>query len=315
MTTSYGTNQHPYGLLEAFALNALEPWEEGAVAAHIDLCPGCAAIAEQHLLTAQAMAHVVAQEEPPERLRARILDSVSSPAPAVPSVSVSVPRRRPAGSWSRVSSVVSSRWVRLLTPATAVLAVALIAVMVGLNVQMAGDMDEMQSENTQLRQQMERNLATTTALARSSEAVSQMRGSLQQWQQTSYALAQPGNQTLVMSPARPSVDSKGVLVISEDGAEGVLMVSGLDAPQPGSVYHVWLTHGGQRYWVGEMDVDERGWGAMQLRPADPLNNYDSIQLSQGIGVAVALATPAGSVERARATAGMVGDMVLVAPLR
>ena len=314
--TSSATSQHPYGLLEGFALNALEAVEEQAVIEHIEGCDGCAHIADGHLWTANALAQAVPQEEPPEQLRTRLLDSIDPPLiPAQSlSVSVSVPHRIPPRSWSRVSSFYG-RWARLLTPTAAVLAVALIAVTVGLNVQISGNLDDMQSDNTHLRQQLDQNMATTTALARSSATVSQMQGSLQQWQQTSYALAQPGNRTLVMSPARPGVESKGVMVVSEDGSEGVLMVSGLAQPQPNSVYHVWLTHGGQRHWAGEMDVDERGWGAMQLRPQEPLSHYDSVQVSQGMGVAAALAASPGTLERARATAGMVGDMVLTAPLQ
>ena len=196
---------------------------------------------------------------------------------------------------------------------------ALIAVTVGLNVQIVGNLDDMQSENTQLRQRLDQSMATTTALARSSDDVSQMRGSLQQWQQTSYALAQPGNQTVVLSPARVGVDARGFLVVSGDGSAGLLMVSELMPPQPNSVYHVWLTKGGQRYWAGEMEVDEQGGGAMQLipqlTPNDSLLNYDTIQLTRGLGVAAALAAPPGSIERAKATASMVGDMMLVAPLR
>jgi hypothetical protein len=209
--------------------------------------------------------------------------------------------------------------VRLFTPVAAMLAVALVAVTVGLNVQIAGNLDDMQSENTQLRQRLDQSMATTTALARSSDTVTQMQGSLQQWQQTSYALAQPGNQTVLLSAARVGVDARGFLVVSGDGSAGLLMVSDLMPPQPNSVYHVWLTRGAQRFWAGEMEVDEKGSGAMQLiphlTPNDSLLNYDKIQLTRGLGVAAALATPPGSIERARASASMVGDMVLEAPLR
>ena len=315
MTTRSATNQHPYDLLEAFALDALEPEEEQAVTEHLDGCAGCAGIAESHLRTTNALAQAVLEQQPPERLRVRLLDSIDPPAASGHSVSVSVPRGRSPRSWSRVSTAIGSRWVRVLTPTAAVLAVALIAVTVGLNIQISGNLDNLQAENSQLRQRLDQSMATTTALARSSEAVSQMQGSLQQWQQTSYALAQPGNQTVVLSAARPGVDARGFLVVSGDGSAGLLMVSDLMPSLPDSVYHVWLTRGGQRFWAGEMQVDDQGSGAMQLIPSDPLQNYDSIQLSRGMGVAAALAAPPCSVERAKATAGMVGDMVLTAPLQ
>ena len=315
MTTLNAAGQHPYHLLEAFALNALEPEEEQSVIEHVERCEGCADIADSHLQVTNALAQAIPRQEPPGQLRARLLESIDPPVTPMQSVSVSVSPPRPPRSWSRVSSAIGGRWVRLFTPVTAVVAVALIAVTVGLNIQISGNLDSLQAENSQLRQRLDQGMATTTALARSSETVSQMRGSLQQWQQTSYALAQPGNQTVVLSTARPGVDARGFMVVSGDGSAGILMVSELMPPLPNSVYHVWLTKGGQRFWAGEMQVDENGSGAMQLIPGDSLQSYDSIQLSRGMGVAAALAAPPGSIERARATAGMVGDMVLTAPLR
>lgn len=318
MTTNSDNYLHPYDLLEAFALDALGPAEEQAVADHLEWCVHCDAIVNQNLAITTALADSVELHAPPEGLKTRILDIVESPsARTVPQrVSVSVSTPRPARSWSRVSSLFSGRWVRTLVPATSVLAVVFVAISIVLNMQVAGDLDDVQGENALLQQRLDRSMATTTALsARSSATVNQMQGNLQRWQQTSYALAQPGNQTLVMTAARADVSARGVLVVSEDGSAGVLMVSDLMPSMTDSVYHVWLTRGGQRYWAGEMDVDQKGWGTMTLAPRDPLARYDAVQLSKGLGVAAAMAAPPGSAERARATAGMVGEMILVANLQ
>ena len=313
--TSSVTGQHPYDLLDAFSLHALEPGEEQSLIDHLELCTHCSALAEESLRAAAALADTVLQQQPPENLRAQLLDSLDTPVdePAT-LVSVSVPTPRPPRSWSRVTSA-GSRWARYLVPTGAVLAVALIAVTVALNVQIAGDIDSLQSENASLRNRLDQSLATTSALASSSSTVSQMQGNLQRWQQTSLALAQQGNQTVLLSATQPGAAARGFLVVSVDGSAGILMVSQLAPPMPDSVYHVWLTKAGQRFWEGELAVDESGIGAMQLIPGDSLLNYDSIQVSQGMGVAAALAAPPGSVQRARATANMVGDMVLVAQLR
>ena len=166
-----------------------------------------------------------------------------------------------------------------------------------------------------MRRQLDESMATTAALARTSNTVSQVQGNLQRWQQTSYALAQPGNQTLLLSPARPGVDSTGVMVLSEDGTEAVLMASDLPPLTLDSVYHVWLTRGGQWYWAGELNVDERGWGTMPMSSPESLLQYDTVQISLGMGVAATMAEPVGSNDRAKATASMVGEMVLVADLR
>lgn len=319
MTTNNARDRHPFDLLEAFALDALEPEEELAVEVHLEGCGTCATLVDDSRRVVAAMADSVPAFSPSPELRRRLLDSVGSSGSEQPSLSVSprvqVSRQRPPRSWSRVSSALSSRWTRVLAPAVAALAVVAIVISTALNLQMSDQMGAVQSENTALRRQLDQSMATTTALVSASNAVSQMQGNLQRWQETSYALAQPGNQTLVLSPAAPSIASRGVLVLSEDGTEAVLMASDLEAPRPDSVYHVWLTRGGQWYWAGEMDVDERGWGTMPMRTRDSLLQYDSVQISHGTGAASAVASPEGSSDRAAPTAGMVGDLVLVATLR
>ena len=312
MTNNY-TSQHPFDLLEAFSLDALEPEEEQAVSDHVDRCETCSAIVGDSWRALAVMAESVAVATPSAGLRVRVLDSIEDKPPETPRVSVSL--RQPSRSWSRVTWVSNNRLIRFLTPVTAVLAIVAIAATITMNVQMSGQMGDVQSENIQLRRQLDESMATTAALARTSNTVSQVQGNLQRWQQTSYALAQPGNQTLLLSPARPGVDSTGVMVLSEDGTEAVLMASDLPPLTLDSVYHVWLTRGGQWYWAGELNVDERGWGTMPMSSPESLLQYDTVQISLGMGVAATMAEPVGSNDRARATASMVGEMVLVADLR
>ena len=318
MTTNNGTTRHPFDLLEAFALDALEPEEELVVADHIERCEVCSTLIGDNLRVVAAIADSVPEALPPVGLRERLLESIEQVAttPLQPSVStrVLVSPGRPARSWSRVSRAVTARSTRIIAPVVAVVAVVAIVITTALNLQMSDQMGVVQSENTLLRRQLDQSMATTSALALTSNTVSRMQGNLQRWQETSYALAQPGNQTLVLSPAAPGIESRGVFVLSENGREGVLMASNLAAPRPESVYHVWLTRGGQWYWAGEMDVDERGWGTLPMTARESLLQYDSVQISHGMGVAAAMAAPVGSSERARATAGMVGDLVLVATL-
>ena len=312
MTNNY-TSQHPFDLLEAFSLDALEPEEEQAVSDHVDRCETCSAIVGDSWRALAVMAESVAVATPSAGLRVRVLDSIEDKPPETPRVSVSL--RQPSRSWSRVTWVSNNRLIRFLTPVTAVLAIVAIAATITMNVQMSGQMGDVQSENIQLRRQLDESMATTAALARTSNTVSQVQGNLQRWQQTSYALAQPGNQTLLLSPARPGVDSTGVMVLSEDGTEAVLMASDLPPLTLDSVYHVWLTRGGQWYWAGELNVDERGWGTMPMSSPESLLQYDTVQISLGMGVAATMAEPVGSNDRARATASMVGEMVLAADLR
>ncbi len=304
MTTS--SPAHPYDLLEAFALDALETEEELRVLEHIKGCLECASVTDGHLLTAAALALTAPSQTPPERVRESLLSSaeLSQPEPQRVSVSqpepqkVSVSQRRPSRGWAGIYSALGNRWTRLLAPTTALAAVAVVAVVIALNVQISGQVGEMKAENTLLRQEMGQNEATATAqLAVASDAVTQMQGNLQLLQNT---LAQTDDQSLVMNSMQPDSEAWGVLVFSDDGATGMIIVSELEPLKDSYPYHVWLTQKGERTWVGGMDVDERGWGTISLDVNSPLSQFDTVQLSRA--------------PLALASAGLVGDIVLEASL-
>ena len=294
MTTN--SPAHPYDLLEAFALDALEADEELTVLEHIEGCAECASVIDEHLLTATALAYMVPSHAPPERVRASLLAPVALPQQEPERVSVS--RRSPSRGWAGVYSSLGRRWSRLLAPVTAVAAVAVIAVVIALNVQISGQMDEMKAENNLLRQEMGENEATATAqLALASDAVAEMQGNLQLLQ---YTLAQPDDQSLVMAPAQTDSEAWGVLVFSDDGTMGVIMASDLEPLEEGLAYHVWLIERGRRTWAGGMDVDEHGWGSMALDMSGSLSQFDTVQLSLA--------------PLTLASAGIVGEIVLEASI-
>lgn len=283
---------HPYDLLEAFALDALEAEEEMTVLEHVESCLECAATVDGCLRTVTALAYTVPAHRPPEQVRASLLASIELPEPTPQRVSVS--QRRPSRGWAGVYSALGSRWGRLLMPATTLAAVALFAIVISLNVQMSGQMDDVRAENVRLREEMGQNQATATArLAQASDTVTQMQGSLQLLQNT---LAQSGNRSLAMNPIQPNSQSKGVLVLSGDGTACVIMASGLEPLEGDSAYHVWLTQDAERILAGHMDVDEHGWGTIELNTSAPLSQFDSVQLTRS--------------PLALASVGVAGDVVL-----
>ena len=293
MTTNSRT--HPYDLLEAFALDALEADEEHTVIEHIEDCLECALTVDEHLQTATALAFTPPSLAPPERVRAGLLAAVDLSQQEAQRVSVS---RRPPRGWAGVFSASGSRWARLLMPVTAAAAVAVVAVVIALNVQISGQMDEMKAENNLLREELGHNEATAAAqLALASDAAAQMQGNLQLLQN---ALAQSDDQSLVMNPMQPNSDAWGVLVFSGDGTMGVIMASELEPLEDGHTYRVWLVDQGQRTWAGDMQVDEHGWGAIALDMSGPMTDFDTVQLSRA--------------PLALAFAGLTGDIVLEANL-
>ena len=76
MTTNNSTYQHPFDLLEAFALDALEPAEEQAVADHVERCETCSEIVEDNWRVLGAMAESIPAVAPPAGLRSRVMDSI-----------------------------------------------------------------------------------------------------------------------------------------------------------------------------------------------------------------------------------------------
>ena len=283
---------HPEDLLEAFALDALEPEEEQTVLDHLEECLGCSSLVSGYLATTAALVTLLPAAIPPERARDNLLAAIDPP---MPPARETTPATVPApSSWSRIYTGFGRRWGRLLMPATAVAAVAVAAFLIAVNVQVTGDRDEMMAKNTELQESLEESRATATAqLALASSAISEMQGDLQFLQNT---LAQPGNQSLVMNPMQVNSRSRGVLIVSGDMSVAVVMASGLEIPEDDSAYHVWLMQRGQRTWIGNMDVDEGGWGTMALNMGNSMSQFDALQLSRA---------PLGL-----ASVGIVGDLIL-----
>ena len=283
---------HPEDLLEAFALDALEPEEEQNVLDHLEECLNCSSLVSGYLATTAALVNALPESTPPEHVRANLLAIIDPPQPP-PLEATRTPVPAPSN-WSRVYTGLGRRWGRMLMPATAVAAVAVAAFLIAVNVQVTGDRDEMMAMNTELQESLEESRATATAqLALASSAIAEMQGDLQFLQNT---LAQPGNQSLIMNPMQVNSRSRGVLVVSGDMSVAVVMASGLEIPEDDSAYHVWLMQRGQRTWIGNMDVDEGGWGTMALNMGNSMSQFDALQLSRA--------------PLSLASVGIVGDVIL-----
>ena len=273
-------------------MDALEPEEEQTVLDHLEECLQCSSLVSDHLETTAALGLTLPAATPPEHVRANLLATIDPPPP-VPREAMLRTVSRPSN-WSRVYTGLGRRWGRILMPATAVAAVAVAAFLIAVNVQITGDRDEMMAQNTELQESLEESRATATAqLALASSEIAEMQGDLQFLQNT---LAQPGNQALVMNPMLLNSRSRGVLVMSGDMTVAVVMASGLEMPEDDLAYHVWLMQRGQRTWVGNMDVDEAGWGTMALNMGDSMSQFDALQLSRA--------------PLSLASVGIVGDIIL-----
>ena len=269
------SSYHPLDLLEAFALHALEPLEEGEVQDHVDGCPSCWGVVETHQQTTAFLAQAVGSIAAPEFLRARVFNSLPSLQPA-PVLSAPV---GPVPDPSFLTLFLATRWARWLMPATAALAVALVIFTVTVNVRLSSRVSEMERENLALQIRLDSSNATTTAhfddmAGTGAETIS----GIQQLREASYAAAQPGNQSLLLTPLTDGSPSQGILMVAPDGRAAVLMVSGMD-PSMTAGYQVWLERGGESQLAGTVNVDSAGWGAVKLSPQEPVLSFDTVSLT------------------------------------
>ena len=282
---------HPDDLLEAFALDALDLEEEEMVQEHLDDCLQCSAAVDEYQQAAAFLIQTVDLQAPPEALRARLLSALDLEQPVTQAIAQTETRREgqlvsaaPTGSRGSFSDwLIDNRFFRILMPATATAAIVLVIFAVTMNMRVSSRVADLENENTALKTELNSSNATMTAqLSHSSDADTLAMSNIQQLQQTSWAMARPDNQTLLLSSPAAGSSSQGVLLMSSDGRRGVIMVSGMD-PKPDESYHVWLMRGGERMWAGQLDVDAKGWGSVTLQPPEPISRFETVELTLGDG--------------------------------
>jgi anti-sigma-K factor RskA len=100
-----------------------------------------------------------------------------------------------------------------------------------------------------------------------------------QWQQLSHPAPTPtsvaGDFHLVKMTAPQNGDASGLLVISDEGSFGTLVVDGLKALDATQQYQLWLIKDGKRTSGGVFSVIETGYGMLKIDSPLPLNQYQS----------------------------------------
>ena len=274
------SSHHPVDLLEAFALNALEPLEEETVQDHLDGCQSCSEVVETYQQTTVSLAEVIGLVGAPGALRSRVLNSLPAlqPAPVVSGPIIARPIMSAPGP-SFLTRFLETRFARLLMPATAAIAIVLVIVAVSMNVRLANRVSEMEKENLALRVVMDSSNATTTAhFNEMADAGVETTSGIQQLREASYAAAQPDNLSLLLRPTRDDSSSQGILMLAADGKAAILVVTGMN-PEMTAGYQVWLERGGERELAGTVNVDSAGWGTVKLNHHEPLSSFDTVKLT------------------------------------
>lgn len=267
---------HPVDTLEAFALDALDLNEELAIQDHLDNCDQCSDMVGGYLEAVAELAGAVDADMPPPDLRARVMQAISReipPEPAAPE-----PRLVP----SIGDSFMDSRLIRVLAPLAASTAIVLVLIAVTMNVRISNQVDDLKVENANLQASLDSNVATMTAqIGAATIADTSVMERVLKLQQASYELAQPDNMSLELHPPSTGSHSQGILLVSNDGNRGVIMVAGMDQPSAAEGYNVWLMRGQDKVWVGQVVTDDRGWGTVSLTLPESIMDFEKVELTEG----------------------------------
>ena len=86
------------------------------------------------------------------------------------------------------------------------------------------------------------------------------------------------NSVALVSPVEYSPAS-GVILISQDGARGAVVVDKLVVLDPGSQYQLWLIKDGERTSGGVFSVTRDGYGVLQVESTLPLASYQEFGIT------------------------------------
>ena len=270
--------EHPEDLFESYVLGSLEEDERDAVEAHLESCLHCIETISDLEQAGVSLAEAVPQVAVPSELRYRLIESVEE----LPQIF-----NPQAGdeALNKDSSDSSARFTfsTFAMPLAATLVVGLLTASLIMNVVTTSRLNTLQQERVETNSRLEQLEA---GLASASAGVSQLvvegeetDSTLQQVMETSYLMARPFTQPLLLSPTDGNSDSEGILLVTNDGRKAILMLANMEPPQPSQGFNVWLSRNGQHLPVGQISVDSSGWGTMALNPPESLYGFDWMNLT------------------------------------
>ena len=269
---------HPEDLLEAYVLGALEEYEREDLEAHLDGCANCSDLLSSFEEASLLFAESVPQVSPPAGLQGRVMETIEAlPTVFVPVASQEAPQPVQAEASSRFT------FSTFAMPLAATLVVGLLTASLIMNVVTTSRLNTLQQERVETNarlEQLERGQASASAgISQLVADTQQSDSALKQVMETSYLMARPFTQPLLLQPTDGSSTSEGVLLVTNDGRKAILMLANMEQPRPPQAYTVWLSRNGQHLPVGQINVDSSGWGTMALNPPDSLYGYDWMNLT------------------------------------
>ena len=247
---------HPDDLLGAYALHALDHVEEAQVEAHVEECLHCQWTVSTLQQVAAHLGQSVAPSTPAPSLQSRIMEALPQARPqAIPTIEAA-----PVFGMGR-------RLSRILVPMAAVLTIFLV-LSLAYNVRLARQVDRLEMES----------VSVSARLFNFSPENAQLLEALGQQEVSSYLLANPASQPMLLEPPQGAGNSQGVILVTDDGRHVMLMVAGMQETSPAKGYQVWLLRPGEGLRMGQVEVDSTGWGTKDFYLLEPLFLFDRVEL-------------------------------------
>jgi len=256
-TTDPHNEQHPEEQLGAYALDILDQAEAVQVESHLLACYRCRNTVARMQASAAIIGESVDHLDPPAALQSRIMNSLPR---------ISMDATVPAHASIPVSF--TGRMTKVLMPLAAVLVLALLSYNVYVNLVLSSQVESLQ-----------RDSAVLTRWGKLAAQESQVMDHLDELRAASNFLAETESTDVILESPTNNGNSGGILLVADDGRRAMLMVTGMRELEPPSSYEVWLVRPNRSEWAGQLKVDSKGWGAVELHPPQSLFDFDMVRLT------------------------------------
>jgi len=256
-TTDPHNKQHPEEQLGAYALDILDQAEAVQIQSHLLACYRCRDTVARMRASAAIIGESVDHLDPPAALQSRIMNSLPR---------ISMDATVPAHASIPVSF--TGRMTKVLMPLAAVLVLALLSYNVYVNLVLSSQVESLQ-----------RDSAVLTRWGKLAAQESQVMDHLDELRAASNFLAETESTDVILESPTNNGNSGGILLVADDGRRAMLMVTGMRELEPPSSYEVWLVRPDRSEWAGQLKVDSKGWGAVELHPPQSLFDFDMVRLT------------------------------------
>ena len=269
---------------EPYLLGALDSEEMSLMDSHLETCPRCSLSLQADGETVARLAFSVPQLEVPASVKDLLLARIEADERASPRPQT---QGRLSVFWPFLGRAVQPYSAKA---AAAVLVLGLVSGGFWFN----NRLSEVSRENEELDGQVK------AAAERDVEVVDMVTKQRELTYEALRMSTMKGNSVnMLWSPEQPSA-TRGMMMISYEETEGLLVAFDLPPLRENRVYQMWfITRSGHKYDAGILPVDSTGYGQAVIIPVIPFGEMDAIQIT---------AEPAGGSKDPTGTGVLRGDL-------